>query len=160
MKALKTIVATAVIVFALTTVAVAGVQHLGRAGDDATSAGQAPQAAAQPAAQGGVTLSARQFAALLRAADGSGSQGRASTRAHGAKQGRAHENAKVGTHARHQAHSHAAAGSAGSGSSAGATHHTAVQQTETHHTATHTTGHAGGTHDGATHDGDGDGGCD
>ena len=41
MKALKTIVATAVIVFTLTTVAMAGVQHLTLRGDEATSAGQA-----------------------------------------------------------------------------------------------------------------------
>jgi hypothetical protein len=158
MKVLKTIVATAVIVFALTTVAVAGVQHLGRAGDDATSAGQVAQAAAQPAAQGGVTLSARQFAALLRAVDDGGSQDRAPARAPGTKQGRAHESAQGGAPARHQSRSHAASGSAGSGSSAGTTQHTAVHHTQAHHTTTQSTSRGGGTHDGGSHDGDG--GCD
>jgi hypothetical protein len=159
MKALKTIVATAVIVFALTTVAMAGVQHLSRGSDGAAAAGQATPAAAQPAAQGGVTLSTHQFAALLRAATGGGSQGGSKAGAHGTAQGRAH--------AKHQSQSHAASG-AGDGSSAGVTHHTSVQHVETHHAAAHTTTHDGGTHDGGTHDGgthdggthDGGDGCD
>lgn len=159
MKALKTIVATAVIVFALTTVAMAGVQHLGRGGDGATSAGQATQAAAQPTAPGGVTLSAHQFTALLHAVAGGGVRGRSTTRTHDATPGR--------THARQQSHTHAASRGAGDGSSAGVTHH-AVHRTETHHTTTHTTSHddgthESGTHDGGTHDGDHDGeggGCD
>ena len=81
MKALKTIVATAVIVFALTTVATAGVRHLGDRDGDAQHPAYA-QTAAQPA--GGVTLSAEQFAALLKAAGDDGSKHRAkhATRTH------------------------------------------------------------------------------
>jgi hypothetical protein len=154
MKALKTIVATAVIVFALTTVAMAGAQRLGLHGDESTSSGQATQAAAQPAAQGGVTLSTHQFAALLRAVHG-GAQDRTATRTHDA--------AQVRIHAHQQAHTHAASVSAGSGSAAGGTHHTTVHHTATHHATTHATSHDGATHDGGTHDGDHDGeggGCD
>jgi hypothetical protein len=145
MKALKTIVATAVIVFTLTTVAMAGVQHLSRGGDGATSAGQAQQAAAQPAAQSGVTLSTRQFVTLLHAVSG-GSQDRGTTRTHDAM----HER----THARQLSHS-ADSGASESGSSGGATHHTAIHHTGAHHTATHTA-----SRDCGTHDGGGDGGCD
>jgi hypothetical protein len=152
MKALKTIVATAVIVFTLTTVAMAGVQHLSRRGDDATSAGQATQAAAQPAAQGGVTLSTHQFADLLRAVNG-GSQVHAAARVH--------DRTQSGKHAHQQSRSHAAYGGDASGTSAGASHHSAVHHIETHHATTHTATHDGGTHDGGTHDdGGGDGGCD
>jgi hypothetical protein len=161
MKALKTIVATAVIVFTLTTVAMAGVQHLNRRGDDATSAGQATHAAAQPTAEGGITLSTRQFAALLRAVHG-GTQDRTAARTHDGAQAR--------PHAHGQSHTPAASGSAGSGTTAGVTHHTAIHEAGTHHATTHhTTTHAtshdsgthdGGTHDGGTHDSGGDGGCD
>jgi hypothetical protein len=154
MKALKTIVATAVIVFTLTTVAMAGVQHLSRRGDAATSAGQATQAAAQPAVQGSVTLSTHQFAAMLRAVNG-GSQDRTTTRTHDAAQGR--------THAHQRSHTRAASNSAESGSAAGVIHHTAAHHAQTHHaahvTSHHNGTHDGGTHGGGTHDGDG-GGCD
>ena len=54
MKALKTIVATAVIVFALTTVAMAGARHVGGRSDAATSA--AGPAATQTHQGAGVTL--------------------------------------------------------------------------------------------------------
>ena len=67
MKAIRTIVATAVIVFALTSVAMAGVQRLGD-GADPEAGTQATAAAAPAAAHAGeVTLSERQFAALLHA---------------------------------------------------------------------------------------------
>ena len=60
MKVLKTIVATAVIVFALTTVAMAGVQHFTKQG------GQAGATQAQPAQPTyTVTLTAAQFAQLM-----------------------------------------------------------------------------------------------
>jgi hypothetical protein len=67
MKALKTIVATAVIVFALTTVAVAGARHVGNWGDASTpTAGLA----ATGTHHGGMTLSDDQFARLLQAVNG------------------------------------------------------------------------------------------
>ena len=57
MKALKTIIATAVIVFALTTVAMAGMQHFTKA-QNAQAAGKAPVSYT-------VTLSAQQLAQLM-----------------------------------------------------------------------------------------------
>ncbi len=56
MKVLKTIVATAVVVFAMTTVAMAGVQHLTKAQDE--------QAVDKTPARYAVTLTARQMAHL------------------------------------------------------------------------------------------------
>ena len=72
MKVLKTIVATAVIVFALTTVAVAGARHLSSRGDAATPA--AGPAAPQTHQGAGVTLTDDQFARLLRAVSGQGAR--------------------------------------------------------------------------------------
>jgi hypothetical protein len=60
MKVMKTIVATAVIVFALTTAAMAGVQHVTR---PSSQAGGAPAQQTQPATT--VTLTGEQFAQLL-----------------------------------------------------------------------------------------------
>ena len=86
MKVLKTIVATAVIVFALTTVAMAGVQHFTKQGGQAT--GSQAQAA-QPTYT--VTLTAAQLAQLMnggRAATTGGTQhapGRRSTHAKAAR---------------------------------------------------------------------------
>jgi hypothetical protein len=57
LKALKTIVATAVIVFALTTVAMAGVQHFTKA--------QSTQAAGKAPVHYTVTLTAKQLAQLM-----------------------------------------------------------------------------------------------
>ena len=71
MKVLKTIVATAVIVFALTTVAMAGVQRLGGGDQTPSPAAAGPAATApQTQAQATVTLTTRQFARLMRAATG------------------------------------------------------------------------------------------
>ena len=67
MKALKTIVATAVIVFALTTVAMAGVQRIGSQGGAATTAGATVTQTHQTA---GLTLTGVQFARLLHAVNG------------------------------------------------------------------------------------------
>jgi hypothetical protein len=66
MRALKTIVATAVIVFALTAVATAGVQHFG--GQDGQDPGPQARQATPPAT---VTLTAAQFEQLV-AGQGSG----------------------------------------------------------------------------------------
>jgi len=155
MKALKTIVATAVIVFALTTVATAGVRHLGDRDGDAQHPAQA-QTAAQTA--GGVTLSAEQFAALLEAAGGDGSKHRATHAT------RTHEKAQKHSRTHASEADHDGAGTQHSDGqqqgSGGATHHAATA-------AMHNGGsQGGGTHDGGTHDGgshDGgthDGGCD
>ena len=64
MKALKTIVATAVIVFTLTTVAMAGVDHF------TTQNGQDVRAQAQTAPATTITLTAAQFAQLMRTRSG------------------------------------------------------------------------------------------
>jgi hypothetical protein len=130
MKAVKTIVATAVIVFALTTVAMAGVQHLG---GGAGANDRAQVATPQTAQQGdSVRLSTQQFAALLHAVSRGDARRLAAGKTGGVAQARAHAQAK--THARAQTHAAA--------HTQQATHHA-----ETHHAQTHT-----GTHDNATHD--------
>jgi hypothetical protein len=143
MKALKTIVATAVIVFALTTVAMAGVQRLGGTDGATTQATPAAaQAAVHPVSPASMTLSAQQFAALLHAVSRNGAR---TADADGAG---AHTQKHRQTHARQQSRTHSLNGDASrSGSS---TAHDAT----THHGATHHTDT--GTHDGGTHDG----GCD
>ena len=145
MKAIRTIVATAVIVFALTTVAMAGVQRLGN-GADAGGAAQAQPAAAPTtvAPAGAMTLSKQQFAALLHAV---AAQDRTRT-AH-------HERAANRTHARDKAQSHTGTPAAtthashGTQGSSGSTQHATTQT----HTRTHTQTHHGSTHDGGTHHG-------
>ena len=108
MKAVKTIIATAVIVFALTTVAMAGVQRL----DGGRDVNAAPASATTPAAGHGdsVTLSAQQFAALLRAVSRDGAKDRAHvashTRAAARAHARAHDQAQTHTHAASQMHAH------------------------------------------------------
>ena len=138
MKAVKTIVATAVIVFALTTVAMAGVQHLGDGGGSAAPASSTPAGGQHDS----VTLSAQQFAALLHAVARERSAGGATAPTSAAR----HSHAQAGTHARTHTHAptHAHA----------ATHAHATAQTQqhsvqaTHHTATHTGTHdGGGTHE-------------
>ncbi len=101
MKVLKTIVATAVIVFALTTVAMAGVQHFTK---QSGQTGGTQAQAAQPTYT--VTLTAAQFAQLMhdgKAATADGAQHAKQTRQH-ARQTQQH--AKT---ARHQTRSHAVA---------------------------------------------------
>ncbi len=91
MKALKTIIATAVIVFALTTVAMAGMQHFTKT-PNAQAAGKTP-------VNYTVTLSAKQLAQLIGAQ--SGGQGKATRPAHSAaKQARHHAHAQHVHHAR------------------------------------------------------------
>ena len=98
MKAIRTIVATAVIVFALTTVAMAGVQRLGN-GADADGAAQAqPAAAPAAAAPAAVTLSTQQFTALLHAAAGDDAQGGKRTAQHKRTATRTHAQDKARTH--------------------------------------------------------------
>lgn len=161
MKVLKTVVATAMIVFALTTVAMAGVQRLGGGGDaDARSGNVAAQPATARPAQGAVTLSAQQFAALLNAVrlDGYGARDRdrdrEATRQH-AKSGTPAQ----GTHEQDRTHAGAGrddaahAGSQSGGAAQSGSHHDASHTASKQHTAAAT-----GTHDGA-HDGGHDGGA-
>jgi hypothetical protein len=152
MKAVKTIVATAVIVFALTTVAMAGVQRLGGGARDDAQA-QAAQATGQQS--GTVALSAQQFAALLRAAHGDAATAHAPhahTGTHPGTQAHARTHAHSTTHHADQT-SHAGQANAASG----ATHHRDHGAASTHHGETHDGGsRGGGTHDGSQSGG----GCD
>ena len=147
MKVLKTVVATAVIVFALTTAAVAGVQHVTRQGSQAGGA-QARQA---PAAIT-VTLTAEQFARLL---DG---QGR-TVKAREVHEARTTQRARKAHSPRHT-RGHASDGRAESHEtrSSAPTSHTQVSSGGTHHAETgHSTGegHSGGSHSGGSHAGGG-----
>lgn len=155
MNLVKTIVATAVIVFALTTVAMAGVQRLGDEGDAAAGTAQAqPAADAQPA--GPVTLSARQFAALLGAVAHDVDRDRAEKKTHRRSSTRTHTRDKAQTHTGTRTAQHARDRTSSGGGSA---HHTATQaQTHTATQAqTHTSTYDGGTHGAGTHHDDG---CD
>ena len=131
MKALKTIVATAVIVFALTTVAMAGARHVGGWGDSSSPA--AGPAATQTHHSAGVTLTDDQFARLLHAMNGQAAKPHTPQADH----------QKAGDSASHAQAHHGTQ----SQDSSGATHHVG---------ATHvgsTTHHSGGTHHGGvTHD--------
>jgi hypothetical protein len=139
MKALKTIVATAVIVFALTTVAMAGVQRIGSQGDTAMTPAGLSATQTHPVA--GVTLTDDQFAQLLRTVNGQG------VKLHTKHTDRETTRALVHDHG-------------GQKSSDSAVHVQAQQRTEGQNASgeTHVSGgtHVGGTqHDGGTvHDGD------
>jgi hypothetical protein len=149
MRLIKTIVATAVIVFALTTVAMAGVQRLGHETQAATGTAQTQAAATGAVAQhsGPVTLSARQFAALLRAVAHDGDRDRAEKKAHRRSSTRTHTQAKARTHSTTHTAQHAQKRTS---PGAGSTHRSATQAHT--HTATHAQTYSG-THDGGTHDG-------
>ncbi len=151
MKIVKTIVATAVIVFALTTVAMAGVQRLGHEGKAATGAAQAQPAAAGAVAQhaGPVTLSARQFAALLHAVAHDGDRDRAEKKVHKRSSTRTHTQAKARTHITTHAAQHAPDGTSSGGGDS--TRHTETKART--HTTTQAQAH-GSTHDGGTHVGE------
>jgi len=131
MKVLKTIVATAVIVFALTTVAMAGVQHFTKQSGQAT--GTQAQTA-QPAYT--VTLTAAQLAQLMnggKAATAGGVQhaqrtqhpakaARHQTRSHNASTTRAASNGTSDTHHYETTH-HASSSTSSSGSHHAETSH-------------------------------------
>jgi len=154
MKALKTIVATAVIVFSLTTVAMAGVQKFSGAVGGGTQTRAATTAAAQPevAQPAGVTLSAQQFATLLH------SLGRDAAPSRSRDTSQAQDRDRAQDHERQQARTHAGDGAT---TTTTASHHATTTHRTTHHAAVHgTSTYSGGTHDGGTHDGGHDGGCD
>ena len=141
MKVLKTIVATAVIVFALTTVAMAGVQHFTKQSGQTT--GSQAQTA-QPTYT--VTITAAQLAQLMnggKAATAGGTQHNAQRTQHHAKA------------ARHQTSRHDGSGSTqASVSGSGGTHHYEA----THHAGS--SGSTAGSHHAETghHSGGGEGG--
>src|SRR5665647_413974 len=144
MKVLKTIVATAVIVFALTTVAMAGVQHLTKA--------QSGQATGKAPVRYTVTLTAQQLAHLIN--DRAGSQttpARQRTATHARRANRKHGAAHQ---ARHQAQAQHAyrSGRSGQGVSSGqsGSHH----YEPSHHTYASGNGHSGDYGDGGGQCGD------
>ena len=147
MKVLKTIIATAVIVFALTTVAMAGVQHFTKQSGQAT--GSQAQAA-QPAYT--VTLTAAQLAQLMnggKAAAAGGVQHARQTQQNNAQRTQHHAKA-----ARHQTRSHDVESTThASSSGSGGTHHY-----ETTHASSSTS--TSGSHHAETshHSGGGEGG--
>ena len=146
MKVLKTIVATAVIVFALTTVAMAGVQHFTRQSDQATGG----KTQAQPTYT--VTLTAAQLAQLVhsgKAATTGGVHHPRHTQRHAQ---RTQHHAKA---ARHQTRSHDVDSTThASSSGSGGTHHD-----ETAHHASSSTSSSGSHHaETSHHSGGGEGG--
>ena len=149
MKVLKTIVATAVIVFALTTVAMAGVQHFTKQGGQAAGS---QARAAQPTYT--VTLTAAQLAQLMHGGKVATAGG-----THHARQTQFHaQRTQHHARARHQTSSHHAADATYASSSSGGTHH----HEATHHASSSGSGSGGGSHHAeSSHSGDcGDGGGD
>jgi len=160
MKALKTIVATAVIVFAITAVAMAGARQVGSR-SDAASPTTGP-AAPQIHQGAGVTLTDGQFARLLRAMNGQAAKLHATQtdRQMSRDRARDHSAQKAGATANHaqalqRTHTRAGSGDThdGSGTHDGDTHHGGgTHEGGTHHGGgTHHDG--GGTHDGGAHHG-------
>jgi len=150
MKALKTIVATAVIVLALTTVAMAGARHVGSRGDPAASA---PGHAALQTHQGnGVTHIDAQSARHLRAASrlrvaphttrGDREMTRDRARDH-SRQTSKDPAAHVQAHERTQSHDRFADPHGGGDTLGGGAHNGGTHDGSSHH--------GGGTHDGGTH---------
>jgi len=143
MKVLKTIVATAVIVFALTTVAMAGVQHFTKQSGQATGS-QANTA--QPTYT--VTVTAAQLAQLM-----SGGKAAMASGVQHAQRAQHHATA-----ARHQTRSHNVSTTSASSSGSNGTHHY-----EATHQGSSSDAAAGSHHAGTSHHsgdcGDGGGSC-
>jgi hypothetical protein len=157
MKALKTIVATAVIVFALTTVAMAGARHVGTWDDAAVpTAGPAATETHQGA---GVTPADGQFARLLHAVDGRPAKLHTTQ----ADRDMSRDRARDRDHSRQKANdsaTHVQAQQRTQTHDGGGTHDHGTQSGSTHRNGTHDGGAAkhdsgthegGGTHDGGTH---------
>ncbi|HEX5641486.1 MAG TPA: hypothetical protein VFZ86_03995 [Thermoleophilia bacterium] len=142
MKVLKTIVATAVVVFAMTSVAMAGVQQLTKAQDD--------QAADKTRAQHTVTLTDKQLARLI---DHQGSHVREAqrTKTHARRVERKHAQAQQGAHEAEARHVERVRNSvqseqsdhSGSASPSGSHHYETSQQTHAS-SGGHDGGHGGG----------------
>jgi len=147
MKVLKTIVATAVIVFALTTVAMAGVQHFTKQSGQAT--GTQAQTA-QPTYT--VTLTAAQLAQLMNSGKAAAAGGAQHTRQTQHHAQRTQHHAKA---AHHQARSHDGSTTRTASNGTNGTHHYEA----THH-ASSSTSTSGSHHAETSHHsgGGGDGG--
>jgi hypothetical protein len=137
MKVLKTIVATAVIVFAMTTVAMAGVQHLTKAQD--------AQAVDKTPAQYTVALTDKQLAQLIDDQSGSHVREAQRTKTHARRVHREHAQAQQGAHEAEAQHVDRVQSSSqgGSASQSGSHHYETSQQTHVS-TGGHDSGHAGG----------------
>jgi hypothetical protein len=147
MKVLKTIVATAVIVFALTTVAMAGVQHFTK--QDGQSAGAQAQKA-QPTYT--VTLTAKQLAQLIGAGSGSQvGQAQRHTVTHARRALRQHSAARQAQHQARAQHVYTVGASVQgtSGDHSGSHHYE-----PSHHTDTSGNCHSGACGDSGGHCGD------
>jgi hypothetical protein len=143
MKVLKTVVATAVIVFAMTTVAMAGVQHLTRAQD--------AQAVDKTPAKYTVTLTDEQLAQLIDHQAGSHVREAQAAKTHARRVHRKHAEAQKGAHEAEAQHVDRVRRStqseqsdhSGSASQSGSHHYEAGQQTHVS-TGGHDSGHSGG----------------
>jgi Mg-chelatase subunit ChlI len=137
MKVLKTIVATAVVVFAMTTVAMAGVQQLTRAQD--------AQAVDQTRAQHTVTLTDKQLARLIDHQTRSHVREAQRTKTHARHVDREHAQAQQGAHEAEAQHTARVQKSTQSGSaSPSASHHYEASQQTHVSSGGHDGGHAGG----------------
>ena len=134
MKVLKTIVATAVIVFAMTSVAMAGVQHLTKAQD--------VQAVDKTPARYTVTLTDKQLAQLIDHQSGSHVRETQSTKTHARRVHREHAQAQQGAHEAEAKHVERVQKSTQSGS--------ASQSGSHHYEASHQTQVSGSGHDGGS----------
>jgi len=143
MKALKTIVATAVVVLAMTSVAVAGVQQLTKAQD--------AQAVGKTLAQHTGTLTDKQLARLIDHQSGSHVREAQKAKTHARRVERKHAEAQQGAHkaeVQHAERVHKSAQSkqsdhSGSASQSGSHHYEASQQTHVS-SGGHDSGHGGG----------------
>jgi hypothetical protein len=124
MKILKTIVATAVIVFAMTTVAMAGVQQLTKA-QDAKAVDKMP-------AKYAVTLTDKQLAQLIDHQSGSHAREAQRTKTHARRVHREHAQAQQGAHEAEARHAERVQTSTqgGSASQSGSHHYEASHQTQ------------------------------
>ena len=141
MKVLKTIVATAVIVFAMTTVAMAGVQHFTK------QSGQASGSQAQNAQPTyAVTLTAAQLARLMNDDQSGNHVGDAQrTKTHARRVHREHAQAQQGTHEAEARHVDRVQSSSQGGSvSQSSSHHYETSQQTHVSNGGHDSGHSGG----------------
>lgn len=136
MKVLKTIVATAVIVFAMTSVAMAGVQHFTKAQD-------AKQVEKTPA-QHTVTLTDKQLAQLIDHQSVSHTRETQRSKTHTRRVQRQHAQAQQAAHEAKAQHAERVQTSTqgGSGSQSGSQHHEASHQTHASGSG-HDGGHGG-----------------
>ena len=137
MTVLKTIVATAVIVFAMTTVAMAGVQHLTKAQD-------AKQVEKTPA-QHAMTLTDKQLAQLIDHQSRSHVREAQRTKTHARRIHREHAQTQQGAHEAEAQHAgRVQSSSQGSSSNQSGSHHYEASHQTHVSTGGHDSGHSGG----------------